>query len=92
MHEIWEALQVDGIEMSYGQFRTYMWRIRKRGIPTANEAAVHEAEKTSSAAPITKPSPQPENVQDPLANYRNSEARRQVFDYRPELADPKKLI
>ena len=36
MHEIWEALQLDGIEMSYGQFRTYVWRIRKRGVPTAS--------------------------------------------------------
>src|SRR5580658_8084973 len=33
MHEIWEALQLDGIEMSYGQFRTYVWRIRKKGVP-----------------------------------------------------------
>lgn len=94
MHEIWEALQVDGIEMSYGQFRTYMWRIRKRGIPAAHEEAVHQAEKPATAAPITKPSPQPqpERVRDPLANYRSSEAKRHVFDYRPELADPKKLI
>ena len=30
LREIWEALQLDGIEMSYGQFRTYAWRIRKR--------------------------------------------------------------
>src|SRR5271169_6307174 len=38
MHEIWEALQLDGIEMSYGQFRTYVWRIRKKGIPAAVKA------------------------------------------------------
>jgi hypothetical protein len=92
MHEIWEALQIDGIEMSYGQFRTYIWRIRKRGIPTIPEAAVHEAEKLASAAPITEPPQQPERLRDPLANYRDGKARRQVFDYRPELADPKKLI
>ena len=35
MHEIWEALQLDGIEMSYGQFRTYVWRIRKKMPTTA---------------------------------------------------------
>jgi hypothetical protein len=29
---------------------------------------------------------------DPLANLRESESERQMFDYRPELADPKKLI
>ena len=29
---------------------------------------------------------------DPLANLRKSQEKRPAFDYRPELADPDKLI
>jgi hypothetical protein len=32
------------------------------------------------------------NVRDPLANIREAERKRVVFDYRPESADPDKLI
>ena len=94
MHEIWEALQLDGIEMSYGQFRTYVWRIRKK-MPTTVGAVEPAAVNTSSSHVVGTPSPQiPTSSprRDPLANIRESEANRQVFDYRPELADPDKLI
>ena len=98
MHEIWEALQLDGIEMSYGQFRTYAWRIRKRGVPTAVSATASApvtaaASNTGSLPPrITPSSRLTAGVRDPLANLRESERKREVFDYRPESADPKKLI
>lgn len=91
MHEIWEALQLDGIEMSYGQFRTYVWRIRKKGVP----AAVSATASASVAAPASNAGTPPEStvsVHDPLANLRESEKKREVFDYRPELADAEKLI
>jgi hypothetical protein len=98
MHEIWEALQLDGIEMSYGQFRTYVWRIRKR-MPTTARAVESAPVSTSGtdvvgtpSARIPTSSPGNASVRDPLANIRQSEANRQVFDYRPELADPDKLI
>jgi hypothetical protein len=99
MHEIWEALQLDGIEMSYGQFRTYVSRIRKKGVPapvSAGEAAMLTS--PGSGAGIVPPravAPAPHlrvNVSDPLANTREAERKRVVFDYRPELADPSKLI
>ena len=94
MHEIWEALQLDGIEMSYGQFRTYVWRIRKK-MPTTAVVVEPAVVSTSSSGVVGTPSPQiPRSSprRDPLANVRESEASRQVFDYRPELADPDKLI
>jgi hypothetical protein len=94
MHEIWEALQLDGIEMSYGQFRTYVWRIRKK-MPTTSGAVNPTAVNTSRSHVVSTPSPEiptSSTRRDPLANIRESEANRQVFDYRPELADPKKLI
>ena len=98
MYEIWEALQLDGIEMSYGQFRTYVWRIRKKGVPvsvsaTASVSVAAPASNAGSVQPRIAPSPQSAvRVHDPLANLRESEKKRDWFDYRPELADPKKLI
>ena len=99
MHEIWEALQLDGIEMSFGQFRTYVWRIRKKGVPTARSPMI-SAEGNASSSDVASslasrsPTPAPRDVglRDPLANIRESEAKRRGFDYRPELADPKELI
>jgi len=98
MHEIWEALQLDGIEMSYGQFRTYVWRIRKKGGPadikaTAPASVVAPVSNTGSEQPgIAASSQSSVNVRDPLANIREAERKRVVFDYRPESADPDKLI
>ena len=96
MHEIWEALQLDGIEMSYGQFRTYVWRIRKKGVPVpvnATESVIAPGSDAGSVPPrITPPSRSTAGAHDPLANLRESERRRELFDYRPELADPDKLI
>ena len=96
MHEIWEALQLDGIEMSYGQFRTYVSRIRKKGIPAAVEAIASVVAAGSDAwnlpPPITPSQRSTVDARDPLANLRESEQKREVFDYRPELADPDKLI
>jgi len=98
MHEIWEALQLDGIEMSYGQFRTYVWRIRKKGVPTdvratASASVVPPASNTDSEQPRIAASLQSSvNLRDPFANIREAERKRVVFDYRPELADPDKLI
>lgn len=97
MQEIWEALQLDGIEMSYGQFRTYVWRIRKKGVPAAVSAASASVAAPASNAASEPPGPPLQlgptvNVRDPLANIREAERKRVVFDYRPELADPDKLI
>lgn len=97
MHEIWEALQLDGIEMSYGQFRTYVWRIRKKGVPTPVGAMMRTAANTLESGTVGTLSsqitpPRPSKVRDPLANIRESDRKREVFDYRPELVDPDKLI
>src|SRR5579863_6083357 len=55
MHEIWEALQLDGIEMSYGQFRTYVSRIRKKGVPAAVEATASVVAPGSNAWSVPPP-------------------------------------
>jgi len=97
MHEIWEALQFDGIEVSYGQFRTYVWRIRKKGVPTAVNATASVIAPSSDGGRVPTPtvvpaSPSAVNLRDPLANTREAKRKRMVFDYRPELADADKLI
>jgi hypothetical protein len=97
MHEIWEALQLDGIEMSYGQFRTYVWRIRKKGVPAvlSAKASVVDPGSLAGSVPTRVVAPALQSAvgaRDPLANIRGSEKNRDSFDYRPELADPKKLI
>ncbi len=100
MHEIWEALQFDGIEMPYGQFRTYVCRIRKKGVPAVASAPAYAMGTSSSpsagnAPPQdVAPSPQSTVVRDPLANLRESERKREreVFNYRPELSGQEKLI
>jgi hypothetical protein len=74
-----EALQLDGIEMSYGQFRTYVWRIRKKGVPTTVRAVASASVTASrsdarSQSPQTTPSSQSTvGVRDRLANIRESE-------------------
>src|SRR5271154_6305702 len=65
MHEIWEALQLDGIEMSYGQSRTYVSRIRKKGVPAAVEAtesAVASGSDAGSVQPQAVASASPSTV------------------------------
>jgi hypothetical protein len=89
MHEIWEALQLDGLEMSYGQFRTYVWRIRKR--TSGSTAGQPQAEMPSatpapvSSAPATNPTESPMQVPDPLANIRREleKKRNSGFVYDP---------
>jgi hypothetical protein len=72
LREIWEALQLDGIEMSYDQFRVYVSRIRKR----------------LAEQPPTMPAPQVAELRvaegrDPLANIRREQDRKQRagFDF-----------
>jgi hypothetical protein len=91
MREIWAALRLDGIEMSYGQFRTYVWRIRKRvgskaetvaaSSVTTPEVSKQTAAPTNTPAEVT-PEIQPD---DPLANIRREleRKRKSGFNYSP---------
>ena len=97
MHEIWEALQLDGVEMSYGQFRTYVWRIRKR--------LTENADRTQSSPAIVPPPTRDTRhsvvqdpgvsvagpARDPLANIRREQERKRKsgFTYDPVPDDGK---
>jgi hypothetical protein len=81
LKEIWEALQLDGIIMSYDQFRVYVSRIRKRFASRTDpallprEASAEVDPQTGAAAPTS----------DPLANIRREVKRKQTsgFNYDP---------
>jgi hypothetical protein len=89
-----ECLEADGLKMSIYTLGSYVARMR-RGSP--------ETAQSSAAAPILstmgigegerrEAKGEDERSPDPLANVRKSQAKRPAFDYRPELADPDKLI
>jgi hypothetical protein len=81
LKEIWEALQLDGIVMSYDQFRVYVSRTRKR-----------LARRPELIPPSSKDSPEPvapsitsAPVRDPLANIRRELERKRTsgFNWSP---------
>ena len=56
LKEVWEAARLDGLEMSYAQFRVYMSRIRRRRqrptvISTQPPSALANGEPGPPAAP-----------------------------------------
>ena len=93
MHEIWEALQRDGIEVSYGQFRTYIWRIRKQLAsrpelmpPSPNPAPSVNGRATPLIGSWSgTPSIPPDARRDPLANIRREQEKKRTsgFTYNP---------
>lgn len=98
LREVSECLKEDGITISATTLGSYISRIRKKGgaMTVASQVPVVQP---LPAKGLAAPSGIPESsfgdrpkLRDPLANVRESEGKRQVFDYRPEQADPKKLI
>ena len=94
---ICECLEAGGLEMSIYTLGSYIARMRRNS--TALPAAPASGPDHTIAAdsiriqdPKADRSVGHENRPDPLANLRKSEGKRPAFDYRPELADPDKLI
>jgi hypothetical protein len=83
--------------MSYGQFRTYVWRIRKR----LGEKAVKPRQAPERVASLNRETVQPvvqgprvalpEAARDPLANIRREQERKRAsgFVYDPVPDDGK---
>lgn len=94
-----DCLEADGISISVQTLGSYITRMRKKSVPVESIVAPRSAgpdelpESERNTRPIAKPAgsklKKPPN---PLANIRDRQGRRSAFDYRPELADPKKLI
>jgi hypothetical protein len=95
---ICECLEADGIIVSVRALGSYITRMRRqpdsaprnppRPVPTAAGG-----EGSTGADLLRRAGKEAEGAaQDPLANVRRSQAKRPRFEYRPELADPNKLI
>ncbi len=97
---ICECLEAGGLEMSIYTLGSYIARMRRSSTATAAAPALSGAPHPSTIASGSIAGKDREadisvdnhNRPDPLANLRKSEGKRPAFDYRPELADPDKLI
>ena len=94
-----DCLEADGISISVQTLGSYITRMRKKCLPVESLVAPRWADpdellNPQSGTPSTSKSAdsKPKGSSDPLANARKRQGRRSAFDYRPELADPKKLI
>jgi len=94
-----ECLEGDGLKMSVYTLGSYVTRMRRRSAQIAPLPASAPAANSAEASvrnPVarewSKATIEEHSSRDPLANIRQSEAKRPAFDYRPELADPDKLI
>lgn len=91
-----DCLEADGISISVQTLGSYITRMRKESVQVENQrsAAIDQLpEPKSNIHPVAEPSSSKlKKPPNPLANVRDRQERRSTFDYRPELADPKKLI
>ncbi len=95
-----ECLEGDGLKMSIYTLGSYVARMRRGQALAANVPAPRRAlssvDIASRGARGTDDHANPgvgdRNRLDPLTNLRKSQSERPAFDYRPELADPDKLI
>ncbi|MEP6755969.1 MAG: TraK family protein [Chthonomonadales bacterium] len=87
LKQVWECLVLDGIDLSYSKFRTYIVRLRRL------EAA--GADLPGSASPTRETGPPLQQVtlkRDPLANLRDRVNKRPGFEFDERPPDRKKLI
>ena len=92
-----ECLEADGLQMTVYTLGSYVARMRRKSTQVArvpdSTSTLNQVGATSrSASEPNNASVGDQSSADPLANVRRSEAKRPGFDYRPELADPEKLI
>jgi len=91
-----DCLEADGIAITVQTLGSYITRIRRRPPPITRGPLAHDPEdnskKEQGVAPPAARNRKAAQPSDPLANVRNRLGKRPGFDYRPELADPKKLI
>jgi hypothetical protein len=94
-----ECLEATGVAVTVPALAVYIGRIRKkdREIDRVPPPVSAVASKDSSATPgdrtdLKTTGNGTRHSTDPLANFRESGASDRRFDYRPELADPTKLI
>ena len=96
---ICECLEAGGVAVNPRTLTTYIARMRKCSAQSPSKTAteqkpilIRESLANAESEQIPAARQGASQSHDPLANVRESEAKRPLFDFRPELADPKKLI
>jgi transposase len=79
LKDIWEALQSEGLEVSYHTFYMVVWRARRR--PTAASGRENQS-KPSGAQALAKKQVETVEERDPLANLKLLEENRPGFHWR----------
>jgi len=79
LKDIWEALQSEGLEVSYHTFYMVVWRARKK--PTAASSRGKQSEPSGAQA-LAKKQVETVEERDPLANLKLLEENRPGFHWR----------
>jgi len=91
---ICDCLEAEGIQISVTTLGSYITRMRRKDAsreiakPLASGSVSESRRSPLPARDVI--APEPGHPRDPLLNLRKHDER--VFDYRPEMADPEKLI
>jgi hypothetical protein len=96
LNAICECLEASGVILNERSLAAYISRMRRDATLSRamemREQRIAPRPGRAVGAEVSENGTDSQKPHDPLANIRESASQRQVFDYRPELADPKKLI
>ena len=79
LKDIWEALETEGLQVSYHTFQMAVWRARRKPIATSGWG---KQEKPSELQGVGEPGVEVVEERDPLANLRRLEDNRPGFQWR----------
>lgn len=96
LNAICECLEAGGVVVNARSLAAYISRMRRdatlsRAMEIRGQRIPPRPGRTGGGE-VSKNGTGLQKPHDPLANIREKEVNGQVFDYRPELADPEKLI
>jgi hypothetical protein len=79
LKDVWQALEAEGLKVSYNVFHVCVWRARRK--PTAAQVC-GKRDRTSSPTETTRTNAHGIEERDPLANLKRLEENRLEFRWR----------
>jgi hypothetical protein len=79
LKDIWEALQSEGLEVSYHAFYMVVWRARKKRTAASGRG---KQDKCHEVQGLQEPKVETDDGRDPFANLRRLEENRPGFHWR----------
>src|ERR1700722_1079848 len=79
LKDVWQALEAEGLKVSYNVFHVCVWRARRK--PTAAQGC-GKRDRTSSPTKTTQTNTHGVEERDPLANLKRLEENRSEFCWR----------